>query len=215
MQNRALFETLTTLQLDNSGARPAFLDRLCLTAGWTRAYARRVTSEYRKFLYLCAVYPEPMAPSGDVDQVWQLHLTYTQSYWEELCMKVLGRPLHHAPMVQGREARARHHVWYERAQRRYVQEFGEHPPKDIWCAPEDLFGPDRIVCERVNLKRYWIVPKPRIGTALLLVLPGIAVPMVAGVYDWAAGLITLVLTVLGFAAAALWADHGQRRGMAR
>lgn len=215
MQNRALFETLTTLPLDTSGARPAFLDRLCLTSGWNRPHARRIIAEYRKYLYLCAVYNEQMAPPGDIDQVWQLHLTYTQSYWEELCMKILGRPLHHAPMVQGREARARYYVWYERAQRRYQQEFGEAPPADIWVKPADLFGPDRIVCERVNLARYWIVPKPQLTTALLLVLPAIGLPLAAGLYDWAAGLIALVLTLLGFVAASLWADRSQRRGMAR
>lgn len=215
MKDQALFETLTTLPLDSTPGRPAFLDRLCLASGWTRSHARRIIAEYRKFLYLCAVYPEPMAPPGDVDQVWQLHLTYTQSYWEDLCMNILRRPLHHAPMVNGREDRARYYVWYERARRRYQQEFGEAPPADIWVNPDDLFGPDRIVCERVNLKRYWIVPKPRLTTALLLLLPAIGVPMVAGLYDWAAGLIALALTALGIVAAALWADHGQRRGMAR
>ena len=215
MQDRALFETLTTLQLDTSSGRPAFIDRLCLTTGWTRPHARRIIAEYRNFLYLCAVFPEPMAPSGDVDQVWQLHLTYTQSYWEELCMKILRRPLHHTPVVNGREARARHHVWYERTHRRYLQEFGEAPPADVWCAPQNLFGPGRIECERVNLRRYWIVPKPRPGTAVLLALPAIFIPLAAGLYDPAAGVITLALAALCLVAAALWTDYGRRRDVAR
>ena len=204
-----------TLPLDTASGKPSFLDRLCLASGWTRSHGRRVIAEYRRFLYLCAAYPEPMAPSGDIDQVWQLHLSYTNSYWEELCMKVLGRPLHHQPMAHGREERARHYVWYERARRRYQQEFGEAPPADIWCAPEALFGPDRIVCERVNLKRYWIVPKPRLGLSALMILPAAAFPFAAGRFDLAAGLIALALVALGVLAVGLWTDHSQRRGMAR
>lgn len=204
-----------TFPLDTERGRPSFLDRLCLASGWTRSHALRAILEYRRFLYLCATHPEPMMPSGDVDQVWQLHLCYTKSYWEQYCMKILGRPLHHQPVLNSREDRARAYVWYERARRRYQQEFGEAPPADIWCEPDALFGPDREACERVNLRRYWIIPKPRLGLSLLMLIPAITVPVAIGSYDWAAGLIALALAALGLWAGALWTDAHQRRTMAR
>jgi len=215
MSNRVLLETVMTFPLDTAQGRPSFLEKLCLASGWTRGHAERVIVEYRRFLYLCAAFPEAMMPSGDVDQVWQLHLCYTQSYWEEYCMKILGRPLHHQPVLQGRQERTRAYVWYERARRRYAQEFGEAPPADIWRAADELFGPERVACERVNLNRYWIVPKPRIGLSLTLVLPAVVLPLAVGSFDWAAGVVTAALAALGIWAAAVWTDYGQRRGMAR
>jgi hypothetical protein len=122
--------------------------------------------------------------------------------------------LHRLPAVGGREQKARQHVWYDRARRRYQLEFGHPPPAPIWCEPEALFGSRRIVCERVNLRRYWIIPKPGLNlrTAALLV-PAVAITAAAGSLDWAAGLIAGGLALLGLLAAALVADYQQRRGL--
>jgi len=210
-----LHEALLTFPLDTTPGKPSFEDRLRLSCGWTPEYTRRVILEYRRFLYLVAVTQEPLVPSADIDQVWQMHLSYTQSYWEELCMKILQRPLHHhPPAVRGRERRARYHVWYERSRRRYQQEFGVAPPEPVWTPPESLFDTKRIVCERVNLSRYWIIPKPRWNwQTLALLVPAVMVPLTIGASDWAAGMVAGALAVLALLGAALWADYQQRRGM--
>jgi hypothetical protein len=215
MQNRVLLETLMTFPLDTGRGRPSIVDKLCLANGWTRSHALRVVHEYRRFLYLCATFPDRLLPPGDVDQVWQLHLCYTQSYWEELCMKILKRPLHHQPVLHGREERARAYVWYQRARRRYQQEFGEPPPADIWAEPEALFGAGRERCERVNLRRYWIIPKPRLRITLLMLVPAIALPFAFSSFDRATAFVALALALVGLFAGSLWTDQSQRRGMAR
>ena len=66
----------------------------------------RVCEEYRRFLFLCCIADHVVTPSDDVDQAWHLHLTYTQSYWYDLCADVLGRPLHHTPTEGGEEQHA-------------------------------------------------------------------------------------------------------------
>ena len=66
-------------------------------------YTDRVIEEYRKFLYLLASAGHPVTPSDQVDQAWHLHLTYTRSYWEDLCEKTIGKPLHHGPTKGGAE----------------------------------------------------------------------------------------------------------------
>src|SRR5262245_31122097 len=98
---QVLYERLMQFQIDESGAELTFARRLARENGWTLDSAERVITEYKRFLFLACEAGHIVSPSEDVDQVWHLHLTYTRSYWSDLCPNVLARPLHHMPTKGG------------------------------------------------------------------------------------------------------------------
>jgi uncharacterized protein (TIGR04222 family) len=102
-----------------------------------------------------------VTPSGQVDQAWHLHLTYTRAYWGEFCEQVLGRPLHHNPSRGGAAEQRRYRNDYARTLSSYRAHFGVLPPADIWPAPEQRFGDD-LHFARVNLARHWVIRKPTV-----------------------------------------------------
>jgi hypothetical protein len=120
---------------DEPGVVFPFSARLAEENGWTREHARRVTREYLRFVYLAMTAGHPVTPSLAVDEAWHLHLTYTRSYWEEMCGRVLGRPLHHEPTRGGTDEEAKFAGWYARTLAAYRAAFGEEPPAAIWPKP--------------------------------------------------------------------------------
>ena len=120
----------------------------------------------------------PVTPSDQVDQAWHLHLTYTQSYWNDLCRDLLGRPLHHGPTRGGRVEKSKYGKWYQRTLDDYTRFFGHPPPADIWPPAEIRFGED-LCFQRVNIARNTIVPNKRhpvssrtalIGTGIIMMV---------------------------------------------
>src|SRR5881394_4443252 len=125
MTKQELYKALIEFPLEGNGGQLRFVDRLCRENGWTLSHGKRAIEEYKRFVYLAIVSPEPVTPSQAVDQVWHLHLVYTRSYWDELCGKILGRPLHHGPTEGGAKEDAKFNDWYERTKALYASEFGE------------------------------------------------------------------------------------------
>jgi hypothetical protein len=76
-----------------------------------------------------------------VDQVWHLHLLFSDAYWNDFCPRVLGRPLHHHPTKGGQAERDRFHELYRATIDSYRQHFGE-PPADLWPPVDVRFGSD-------------------------------------------------------------------------
>lgn len=71
-------------------------------SGITVVAADRLTLKYRRFLKLCAMYPERgIVPSKELDPVWHAHILDTAKYYED-CMKVFGFVLHHFPYLGSR-----------------------------------------------------------------------------------------------------------------
>lgn len=130
------------------GCALPFAERLARENGWTRGYAERVFAEYKRFLYLAALGEHAVTPSDAVDQTWHLHLVYTRSYWDELCGKLLGRPLHHHPTLGGPEERARFLSQYAATLDSYARVFGERPDPRIWPAPAQRFRAGRRYATR-------------------------------------------------------------------
>jgi hypothetical protein len=184
MTNQRLYGRLAEFPLETAGGSYTFLQRLRRENGWTESAARRAVREYKRFLYLAGISPEPVTPPAVVDQVWHLHLVYTRSYWEELCGGVLGRALHHGPSAGGAEEREKFGQWYERTRALYLAEFGEAPPPEIWPSRLNAGGRYRWT----DLGRYWLIRKPAFGS----VLPGVAPVVMAGL-----GVIPLVAMVAG------------------
>ena len=135
----SLWQKLSDFQLDDSPeAAVQFSDKLIKEQKWTPEFAKRAMAEYKKFLYLCLTMPQGASPSEVVDEVWHLHLTYTQSYWQKLCGEVLQRQLHHYPNKGGNSENQRHRDWYAATLITYVKEFQELPPVDCWPLPKGL-----------------------------------------------------------------------------
>ncbi|WP_324671411.1 hypothetical protein [Hymenobacter sp. GOD-10R] len=153
-----LWERIRAFELDDPAASFSFTDRLARENGWPLDYALRAVLEYKKFMFLLCLAPHPLTPSDPVDQVWHLHLLYTQSYWVAFCDQVLGRPIHHGPTKGGPSEQTKFENWYERTKQLYHTTFNALPPADIWPDSETRFR--EINFRRVNLDAYWLVPKP-------------------------------------------------------
>ncbi len=160
-----LYSKIQAFDIDGGPVQFSFAQRLARENGWTREYTRRAIDEYRKFLFLSAAAGHPVTPSDEVDQVWHLHLMYSESYWNRLCKEVLPKPLLHGPTKGGKAEGDKFHDWYSKTLDSYQQFFGE-PPADIWPAPADRF--QSAQWQRVNASENWIIPKVKIRRGVLV-----------------------------------------------
>jgi uncharacterized protein (TIGR04222 family) len=155
-----LLDRLAAFQFDQPGTQLTFARRLARENGWSLHHAERVIDEYKAFLFLAVTAGHVVSPSEAVDQAWHLHLTYTRSYWHDLCRDLLGQPLHHGPTRGGADEQARFVTLYEQTLDSYRRLLGREPPRDIWPPAAQRFGED-LQHVAVNTARNWIIPKPR------------------------------------------------------
>lgn len=132
-------------RLESYSFRPAFVSRLMRENSWSRAYAERVCREYKRFLFLTRVAGHPCTPSDQVDQVWHLHLLYTEDYWLTLCPALLGRALHHRPSAGGAQETEKFRDRYACTLQSYRRWLGVQPAEDIWPGPACLLGPEQLL----------------------------------------------------------------------
>ena len=149
---------IKNFELDEPEISFSFTDRLARENGWTIEYSIRVILEYKKFIFLLTITTYPLTPSDQVDQVWHLHLVYTQSYWEDFCENILKRKIHHGPTKGGETEKDKYTNWYEKTKELYLRTFKTEFPVDIWPTSKIRFN--EVEFERVNLKKNWIIKKP-------------------------------------------------------
>ena len=154
-----LWERIEGFSFDTGPTTYSFWARLASENGWSMPFAAHAIAEYRRFLYLAVTAGHPVSPSDHVDQVWHLHLLYTESYWNRLCGDILGIPLHHHPSVGGAVERQKFDGWYRNTLASYRRLFLEEPPGDIW-PDADTHAGDGGHYRRVNTSRCWIIPRP-------------------------------------------------------
>ena len=147
--------------LDIAGSALPFTSRLARDNGWSPAFAIRAVKEYQRFAYLACVSKGPVTPSDEVDQVWHLHIQYTEDYWEVFCPEVLGRKLHHGPTRGGRSEGNRFADQYAHTLALYETEFGEAPPADLWPDHKTRFGRAPHF-RRVNTREVIMIPVPAV-----------------------------------------------------
>lgn len=157
--NTALWNRIACFTPDDPNADFRFTDRLARENGWTRAFAARAVEEYKRFVYLATIGPREVTPSDVVDQVWHLHLTFTRSYWDDMCGEVLGRKLHHGPTKGGRAEAARYREQYAATLALYAQEFGEAAPSAFWPEARARFT-SLVHHAWVDRRSHWVVAKP-------------------------------------------------------
>lgn len=146
---------------DNSDDALPFSGRLQIEHGWTAGYTARAIEEYRRFLFLSQVADHVVCPSEDVDQVWHQHLTYTRSYWDELCAKILRQKLHHQPTKGGRSEHQLYTDLYFRTLASYEAWFGRPPDKRIWPCPQERFASKDVL--RVDRRKYFVIRRPKLA----------------------------------------------------
>jgi hypothetical protein len=168
-----LWDKLSGYSPDEAGQTFKFSDRLARDNGWTKTYALAVVEEYKKFLFLCAITTTGVTPSDAVDQAWHLHLTYTRSYWTDLCRNILGKEIQHNPTKGGPQEASRYLDYYEQTLKLYESKFGTVPPEDIWPNSRKRFSDIDFV--RVNKRTNWVLPKPGPNGRVFLVHATIAI----------------------------------------
>jgi uncharacterized protein (TIGR04222 family) len=219
LQHAELLARLGSFFFDEPGCSFTFTQRLAKENGWSLGHAARVVAEYKRFAFLAIVAGHPVSPSDAIDQAWHLHLVYTRSYWERFCGEVLRRPLHHQPSRGGNAETEKFADWYERTLQSYERFFGEKPPSDIW--PYGVSHTEEAF-QRVDVHRFWLVPKPRwqvavaaVSLLLALTVVGCAPQLASAVplFDLRGPdflVFYLVATVLSFALA-LWLRRSLRK----
>lgn len=192
-----------------------FRRRLAREQGWTLAEADAAIEEYRRFCWLACSAGQPLTPSDAVDQVWHLHLTYTEDYWQHYCPAVLRQSLHHGPTRGGHGEAARYRQQYAQTLAAYERAFGP-PPERWWPGTRERFArPERWV--RIDRERHWLLPKPqprRLLAAGLAALGGLGLAgsahAQANPLDWTAGPFLALyagLIVAVFIGTRLWRRH--------
>lgn len=154
---KQIYDQLVDLPFDHQPTDFPFVKRLAVENNWTMAFAEQVLEEYRRFLLLASLNTQVVSPSDAVDQAWHLHLTYTRSYWQDLCDHVLRRPLHHEPMSGWGQDKQRFMQQYADTLAYYQTVFKEAPPATIWPSVKKRFAnmPDY---RRVNMALYQLHP---------------------------------------------------------
>ncbi|MCX7418629.1 MAG: hypothetical protein NT013_03705 [Planctomycetia bacterium] len=166
-----LWQRLQGFEFDDPAAESQFSARLARENHWSRKFARRVLEEYRRFLFLSVAAGHPVAPSEAVDQAWHLHLIYSESYWDEMCGRVLRRSLHHWPSKGGADEQSQLGSWYSQTLASYERLFGEKPPADMWPRTNGMQPTAEVM--HVDANTFWLIPKvswPVVSGKLVIVL---------------------------------------------
>lgn len=152
-----LYDRIKDFQLDLATSKFPFSAKLAWEYQWSQTYTIRAIQEYKKFIFLAMVANHIVSPSTIVDRVWHHHLLFTHSYWDELCGKVLNRPLHHTLGFGGKEEALKNYHLYELTLETYRQYFG-NPPDDIWDYPP--MRSKNSSYQWIDRDRYWIIYNP-------------------------------------------------------
>jgi hypothetical protein len=163
-----LWRQIETFEMDSKQAAFSFSKRLARENNWSISYSKRVIEEYKKFIFLNSISENGLTPSDAVDQAWHLHLTYTQSYWKELCGKVLKKELHHNPTKGGKTEGEKFNNYYTTTKLLYSEKFKREPPVDIWPSNQERFTD--IQFQRINVSRNFILKKSSLYPLLLAVI---------------------------------------------
>lgn len=155
---KLLWEKISQFNFNDEDNDFKFSDRLARENNWSLLYAKKVIEEYKKFIFLCCITTTGVTPSDQVDQAWHLHLTYTKSYWIDLCKDTLGKEIHHNPTKGGTSEATKFDSFYSQTIEDYKAIFKVEPPIGIWPNNENRFSD--IHFKRININRNWIIKKP-------------------------------------------------------
>ncbi len=157
-----LLNRVMQFQIGPENTSLSFEKRLARDNNWSIQFAKQAIIEYKKFIYLIASTNSPKTPSDAVDQVWHLHLNYTESYWDELCQNTIGRNIHHGPTKGGASEGQRYREQYIETLESYHDVFGI-PPSSFWPDVDSRFS-NSVRFQRVDTNAFWSIKKPSQNT---------------------------------------------------
>jgi hypothetical protein len=152
-----LWESIKAFRFDKPNVTLTFAKRLARENNFSESFANEIIEEYKKFIFLCCVSKHQVTPSHYVDLVWHLHLTYTKSYWIELCKNTIHREIHHNPTEGGRTESNKFRNCYNDTIELYKAKFKKNPPLHIWQNDVERFKNRTI---QIDANKNWVVPKP-------------------------------------------------------
>ena len=101
-------------------------EKLMKIKGWTEPQSANAVEWYRRYLIVCAKYPEQNhVPTKVIDEVWHLHILDTRKYASD-CGAIFGEFKHHTPSYSDISA-DRLDEDFDRMNQFYRVEFGEDP----------------------------------------------------------------------------------------
>ncbi len=159
-EEKILWTKISSFRLDDENSSFKFSERLSRENGWTISFSKKAIEEYKKFIFLSCITNEGVTPSDQVDQVWHLHLTFTKSYWIDFCKNTLSKEIHHNPTKGGNIEEKKFDDFYTSTLILYKEKFKIDPTNSIW--PENKKRFSDINFQRVNLKNYWLLKKPKL-----------------------------------------------------
>jgi hypothetical protein len=166
-KDQQLWDSLKCMLIGPDDAELSFQQRLAGENSWSLDFSNKVLLEYKKFIFLIATSQgkTQLTPSDEVDQAWHLHLAYTRDYWDVMCQKILGFPLHHGPTSGGKIEREKYFSQYEATLALYRITFNSEPPADIWPQSHVRFtGRWR----RINTRKNFVFLRAKIYAAALV-----------------------------------------------
>jgi len=129
-------KALENFQVNSNGDFDIFWHKLCKENNWSLSFSKNAFYEYKRFIYLAKINGCKVVPSKIIDTVWHLHMTFTKSYWNELCQEILQEEFHHVPSSQGENAEILDNECYENTKKLYNKEFRCIPPSLYWPLPK-------------------------------------------------------------------------------
>ena len=110
----------------------AFAEKIARKHGWSKSFALKAISEYKKFVYLGVVSDFHVTPSKIIDVVWHEHILFTRAY-REFCDEVIGYQFdHHPELMPVTDETGRYNAQYVDTIEFYISEFSFEPPTAIW-----------------------------------------------------------------------------------
>jgi hypothetical protein len=152
-----LWQKIKHFQFDKENVKLTFAKRLARENSFSDSFTKEIIEEYRKFIFLCCISKQQITPSHYVDLVWHLHLTYTKSYWIDLCKNTIGKEIHHNPTEGGKTEDNKYKNYYNYTTELYKVKFHECPPIKIWQNDIERFK-NRIV--NIDRNKNWVIQKP-------------------------------------------------------
>lgn len=152
-----IWQKIKNFQFDKPNVKLTFAKRLARENNFTDSFTKQIIEEYRKFIFLCCISKHQITPSHFVDLAWHLHLTYTKSYWIELCQNTICKEIHHNPTEGGGTENIKFKNYYNKTLRLYKSKFNKNPPMNIWQNDVQRFE-NRTV--NVDKNKNWIILKP-------------------------------------------------------
>ncbi len=170
VSNTALWQAINAFDMDAADAAFPFSRRLARDNGWSHSFARATIEDYKRFIYLICVSGTMLTPSDVIDEVWHLHLIYSENYWDRFCGETLHRKIHHGPTKGGEAEAGKYLNAYQRTLTLYVQEFGTPPPPTLWPDEKTRFERPQNI-QRIDISDKIILPKRQVFLCLSLGLP--------------------------------------------